>query len=152
MTQIEIDIDDLDKEEKKVWVKPTVNRKGHYRRVKGGEKEVSAGNVVGESYEDKWKARKDLRKKLINEGKYGKEYEGLMQSGSTLLFQNRSKPYNPVTNSDIETRDNIYIINRCAKMAKDASWGSDEIRNLKLDMISGDKSHMIKIIKREFKV
>ena len=36
--KIEIDIESLSKTEKRVWVKPTAKRKGHYRKVKGAKK------------------------------------------------------------------------------------------------------------------
>jgi len=39
MTQIEIDIEELAKAKKRVWVKATSKRKGHYREQEVGEKE-----------------------------------------------------------------------------------------------------------------
>ena len=39
MTQIEIDVDIFFKSKKKVWVKPTATKKGHYREMEVGRKE-----------------------------------------------------------------------------------------------------------------
>ena len=39
MEQIEIDIEELAKAKKRVWVKPTAQKKGHYREMEVGEKE-----------------------------------------------------------------------------------------------------------------
>lgn len=39
MVQIEIDVEDLAKAKKKVWVKPTATKKGHYREMEVGRKE-----------------------------------------------------------------------------------------------------------------
>ena len=36
--KIEIDITSLNKTEKRIWIKPTAKRKGHYRKVKGAKK------------------------------------------------------------------------------------------------------------------
>lgn len=36
--KIEFDISQLSKTEKRVWVKATAKRKGHYRKVKGAKK------------------------------------------------------------------------------------------------------------------
>ena len=40
MTQIEIDVEDLAKAKKRVWVKPTATKKGHYREQEVGRKEL----------------------------------------------------------------------------------------------------------------
>lgn len=39
MQQIEIDVEDLAKAKKRVWVKPTATKKGHYREQEVGRKE-----------------------------------------------------------------------------------------------------------------
>ena len=38
MQQIEIDVEDLAKAKKRVWVKPTATKKGHYREQEVGKK------------------------------------------------------------------------------------------------------------------
>ena len=44
--KFEIDIGSLNKTEKRIWVKPTSKRKGHYRRVKGVKEEVEKSNNI----------------------------------------------------------------------------------------------------------
>ena len=43
---IEIDITLLNKAEKRIWVKPTAKRKGHYRKIKGAKKEVGVKSAI----------------------------------------------------------------------------------------------------------
>ena len=45
MTQIEIDVEDLAKAKKRVWVKPTAQKKGHYREQEVGRKEEEKGKL-----------------------------------------------------------------------------------------------------------
>lgn len=56
--KIEINVGSLSKEEKRIWVKPTSKRKGHYRRVKGAKKveEVAEKTKVSEMIQDNVKS------------------------------------------------------------------------------------------------
>jgi len=62
MTQIEIDIGFLAKAKKRVWVKPTAQKKGHYREV-----EVGGKPGVGERPKPKRSAESLERERLHNE-------------------------------------------------------------------------------------
>ena len=65
--KIEIDAGSLQKTEKRIWVKPTAKRKGHYRRVKGAKK-------VEEKRVDKFDSILNLKKLEESNEEFAERY------------------------------------------------------------------------------
>jgi SPP1 gp7 family putative phage head morphogenesis protein len=69
--KIEIDMGSLSKSEKRIWVRPTSKRKGHYRRIKGAKEEVETKPKENlQSYIDKLSKTEEGEKQIADTEHY----------------------------------------------------------------------------------
>jgi hypothetical protein len=109
--QIEIDLDLLTKAEKRVWIKPTSKRKGHYRKIKGAKGEVGISEQIDKALSVEDQEKRFWTLNSISQKGHVLEVANKIVNNENLCVSARSDYTSHIIASDTgENRDKALLV------------------------------------------